>query len=134
MTIPISGLTSTGALKSPNYSGSYNNTHRQTKVVFESLPKSSWVNLVYLPAETQTGCGSFPFDIHVTSSYKLKEGCTNKLFNKEVPNDSMFSMRTVDVIFTNVNNLTLVVRENEAGLKAFRLFYSSKLLCLQIYL
>ena len=106
VTITISGVNSTGALKSPNYTGLYDNSNGLTKITFGHLPKRCWINLVYLPVIPQA---------------------SNDHFNEGVP--IVGKWRTVDFIyvFAYVNEITLLVREKETGLGAFRLFYNSKL-------
>ena len=130
VTITISGVNSTGALKSPNYTGLYNNSNGLTKITFGHLPKRCWINLVYLPVIPQTSndlCDEFPFDIHGDGDIQQKHGCAHNHFNEDVP--IVGKWRTVDFIyvFAYVNEITLLVREKETGLGAFRLFYNSKL-------
>lgn len=118
-----------GKILSPNHSQNFNNSHGETKTIINSLPKTFWLNLVYIPSTitaTNGLCDKSPFLLYngtSTSSITTKHGCGSVHFNSEVPAGTW---RTIDVIITGTERITIAVKPSGSPYGAFKLYYSSK--------
>lgn len=118
---------SSGLILSPNSSNGFNNTNGMTKVVMSFLPNTFWLNLVYLPGTpTSNGCDTAPFLLYNGSSTSLittKLGCGSVRVNSEV---LAGTLRSLDVIITGTQQITIAVNRSDSLYSSFKLYYSSK--------